>query len=177
MFVHKKGGSTGINQKGSKPASCYKKIKGLKFQESHSNSLLTCLQLQVCCLFRETLLEYAEESPSLAPRPIRFSFSIQHGPFPFLQTPTHHYLVQIRLPFWISVAAANKSYILQIGKSAICGRKKNNPLVGFPRCIGGRWAKGKPWPSITNKKAFPSSPRQPIPLFDNGLPQHLFCES
>lgn len=102
-----------------------------------------CLQLQGCCLLRETLLEYAEEIPSLAPGPIRFSFSIQHGSFPFLQTPTHHYLVQIRLPFWISAAAANNSFILQIGKSATCG-KKANPLVGSPRSIGGVGPRGSP---------------------------------
>lgn len=151
-------------------------FNGLRSRESHRNFLLTCLQLHRCCLLRETLLEYAKEIPSSAPGPICFIFSIQHGLFPFLRTPTHHYLVQIRLPFWISAAAANKSSILQIGKSATCG-KKANPLVGSPHIIGGHRAKGKPWPSITNRKAFPSSPRQPIPLFDNGLPWHFFFES
>lgn len=40
--------------------------------------------------------------------------------------------------------------------------------MGSPRRIGGRKAKEKPRPTITNKEAFPSSPRQPVPLFDNG---------
>lgn len=151
-------------------------FNGLRSRESHRNFLLTCLQLHRCCLLRETLLEYAEEIPSFAPGLILFSFSTQHGPFPFLRTSTHYYLVQIKLSFWISTAAANRSSILQIGKRATCG-KKANPLVGSPHSIGGCRAKGKPWPSITNKKAFPSSPRQPITLFDNGLPWHFFFES
>lgn len=166
-----KEGAKGIHYK-----DFYKHIKGPRSRESRSNSLLMCLQLQRCCLLRETLLEYAEEIPPLALGLVCFSFSIQHVPFPFLQTPTHHYLVQIRLPFWISAAAANRSSVLQIGKST-SGGKKANPFTGSPHSIGGHRAKGRPRPSITNKKAFPSSPRQPIPLFDNGLPWSLFCKS
>lgn len=74
---------------------------------------------------------------------------------------------------WISGAEQ-----LQIGISCArlaesLGRKKKkerevNPLVGSPAGTGGVRASSSSGQTQQTKEAFPSSPRQPVPLFDNG---------
>lgn len=104
-----------------------------------------------CCLLRETLLEYPEEIPSLAPYPIRFSFSIQHGPFPFPADSRPSVSCSDR---------AEEQHQLQIG--LLCSRlararhvEKSESSRGFPPQYWGARGQGEALAKYNKQKGFP----------------------
>lgn len=57
---------------------------------------------------------------------------------------------------------------LAVGKREEKKKGECNPLVGFPAGTGGVRASSSSGQMQQTKEAFPISPRQPVPLFDNG---------
>lgn len=89
-------------------------------------------------------------------------------PFPASCPPPCRYLTGIRLDFRRR-AAANRNFLCQIGRISRSEKKREaNPLVGSPAGTRGVRASSSSGQIQQTKEAFPSSPRQPVPLFDNG---------